>query len=125
MVRNKRQRKKLVKREEKRNLYFSDRKEYYRRYRISKSLEKTYRKKRRESKIYFYNFEIAGTRGYVVGSLSTPTRLNLEEAKKIIKNTLPTAYKPVNLYEAVENGIQKVNTLILLREDNEVLNVNV
>lgn len=115
-----------------RSLYFSNRKEYYRRKNISIGLKKYWEDVREGGRIrgkpktYFINFEIAESRGYVVGSLSSPKKIGLATAKIIIKNTLPNDYTPVNFYEAEENTKQKDTILVLMREDDlifeEVLN---
>lgn len=106
------------------HIYFTNRKEYYRRKKISQSLKLYYRTK----KIYFVNFEIEYTNGYVQGSLSSPTKIDLEEAKEIIKKRIKKEFpkwKPIEFYEAEDFGVQRTKQLKLFREEVLVLNVEI
>ena len=104
-----------------RSLYFSDRKEYYRRKRISASLKERARRLK-EEKIFFVNFVIEDSNGYVQGSLSSSKIIELSTAKEIIRANLPTNYIPIEFYTAEESGHQEETLLIVLREDEEIIN---
>jgi len=107
-----------------RSLYFENRAEYYRLKEAGLDFKIQVETTFRHYKTYFINFEIADTRGYVVGSLSSPKRIKLVDAKKIIKANIPIDYIPVNFYDAVENERQDQTKLVLMREDDEILEVN-
>jgi repressor of nif and glnA expression len=104
----------------KRSLYFEDRKEYYRRkeagleYQIQVATQHIY------YRTFFTNFEIAESKGYVVGSLSSPLNIPFTEAKSIIRANLPNGYTAVNFYEAIENERQRKTILVLMREGEEI-----
>lgn len=105
------------------SLYFSDRKEYYRRRGTTVS---EVRKEIKEEKIiYFINFDFGvGDFGgsSIYGSLSSPIKISLEAGISIIKANVPHGWMPVNFYEAEEEGIQKETLLIIMRDDEDIIN---
>lgn len=96
---------------------------------LSEKLKTFYQTKKRiaklQKKIYYINFDIAGSRGYVRGSLSSSKKIDLPTGKKIINSTLPWNYRAVDFYEAEETGEQKETRFTLLREDEVIINQNV
>lgn len=79
------------------------------------------KQKRKTITVYYVNFEIEGTRGYVVGSLTSNKKYDFEVAKNKIRTLLPRGYKPVGFYEAEEEGEEQVPTLTLIRNEDEVI----
>ena len=104
----------------KRNLYFEDRVEYYRRKEAGVPFKIQVPTKHKNFKTYFVNFEIIESKGYVVGSLSSGKKIPLDTAKAIIKANLPNGYTPINFYEAVENERQLGARFVLMREGDEI-----
>lgn len=118
------------------SLYFSNRKEYYRRKKISEGLKRYYEskkyeefkkrnKKRLERKkevLYFVNFKIKNTMGYVRGYLASNHKLDFKEAVEIIKRNCKKGYEPISFEEAEEetNEKQKQTELIIFREEDEI-----
>lgn len=108
-----------------RSLYFVNRKEYYRRIKISQGLKKYYATKKvkpTKHTVYFINFDIKYTNHYINGSLSSPKKIPLEDAKKIIKGNVPGGYIPQNFYEAEEQSDQTKTIFILMRNEDEIIN---
>jgi len=106
-----------------RSLYFEDRKEYYR----LKALGLAYKIKvlsTNVDKTYYINFEIAESKGYVVGSLSSPKYIPISEGIKIIKANCDDGYTPINFYEAVEYQKQHDTKFVLMREGVDIQEVN-
>jgi hypothetical protein len=117
------------------HIYFLNRKEYYRRKHISEGLKRYWREKKsreriieeqfKEEIIYFINFNFAENRNGneqsgIFGSLSSPNKISLHDAKIIIKNALPFGYTPFNFYEAQEKGSQSETKLIIYRDGDEI-----
>ncbi len=127
-----------------RHIYFTNRREYYRRKHISQSLKIYWSKvksgeiKRKITKkkpkiikekiIYFVNFRIKEI-GYninsgtgVYGSLISPYYIPVEQAKTLIKNALPAGFTPTGFYEAQDKGEQKNIEIIMYRDENDFFN---
>lgn len=116
------------------SLYFTNRKEYWRRQKISLRLnvycaEKKLNLKYQFETLYFINFELLDTannsdESKVWGSLSSPHFISLHDGKLLIKNILPTNWNLTNFYTADEkNLINQLKTiLIIMREHKEIIN---
>lgn len=116
-----------------RHLYFTDRAEYYRRKDSGRSFDiqttedgdffDQFADAIEEKKTYFVNFEISEARGYVVGSLSSPKKIPMLEARKIIRVNCPAGYTPINFYDAETNTRQEKTIFVIMREDTTIIEV--
>lgn len=61
---------------------------------------------------------------YVVGSLSSPQKIPLAEAKVLIQNALPKDYTAVDFYEAEEEKETNRKRLSLIRDDENFFEVS-
>jgi hypothetical protein len=117
------------------HIYFTNRKEYYRRKKISASLRRYHKNKRILEaepeepvlKNYFVNFEISGTNGYVKGYIISMEFVSITEARLILKRQLPKGYDPINFQLAEEetNNPEDERLMVILRDDEEVIVRNV